>query len=402
MKDISERASRPKAVLLLAALVLTVALAPLVGGCGAQKEMIPSALNPQAVDVKAEPGPAALPPRSTGVPADSLLEMVQWIARSDGRELHSQRWWDFEKNRFRWDTFGDPAAISGGPTTTASDLATATILYAAVSADGQVVSYDAFSGELRSSPTVSQGEAGGTEREWGSDDVVRLGRQILDGNEVDVYRVDLNIPRGQERSADFGLIFVDSETGLRQREEWLIGSPGDAWVYHLYQYRLVPRTPELEARLSAQALLDMAAEKVAEKLREVVALDFPVWGLPQGAHELVLSGVTILAGEQGTQVSLAYLPEGEIGPAVVTIETNDIRERSDFPEEMLKPREEAVAYSGDTDHIDFRMSAESDGNAGGYDTAVRILLGAQSADLPEPLALGILAMELVDVRSTSP
>lgn len=385
-----------------AVLLLLLVVAPLAGGCGAQEDVIPSALDTGAVDVKAEPGPAALPPRSTGVPSDSLLEMVQWIARSDGRELHSQRWWDFAKDRFRWDTFGDPAAISGGPTTTANDPATAAVLYAAVSADGHVVSYDAFSGELRSSPAASQGETGETEQEWGSDDVVHVGRQILDGNEVDVYRVDLNIPRGQERSADFGLIFLDSETGLRQREEWLIGSPGEARVYHLYQYRLVLRTPELEARLSAQTLLDMAADKVAEKLREVVALDFPVWGLPQGAHELVLSGVTILAGEQGTQVSLAYLPEGEIGPAVVTIETNDIHERSDFPEEMLKSREDAVAQSGGTDHIDFRMSAESDGKASDYDTAVRILLRADSADLAEPLALGTLAMQLVDARSIGP
>ena len=249
---------------------------------------------------------------------------------------------------------------------------------------------------------ASQEETGETEREWGSDDVVHLGRQMLEGNEVDVYRVDLNIPRGQERSADFGLVFLDSETGLRRREEWLLGSPGDAWVYHLYEYRLVPRTPESEARLSTQALLDMSAEKVAENLREVAALDFPVWGLPQGAHDLVLSGVTILAGDKGTQVSLAYTPEGETGPAAVTIETNDVRRRSDLPEEMLKSREEAVTYSGGTDHIDLRMSAEADGNAGGYDTSVRILLGAQSADLPEPPALGALAMELVDVKSTSP
>jgi hypothetical protein len=241
--------------------LLAVATAPVGFGCIAQEGVIPSALDHQAFDVKAEPGPAELPSRSTGVPSDSILEMLGWIARSDGRELHSQCWWDFEKNRFRSQLFGDPAGRSGGPTTTAIDSATATILYAAISADGRSYSYDAFSGALRSGPPAdSWAKAKETEQEWGSHDIVRLGRQLLDENEVDVYRVDLNIPRGQERSADFGLVFVDSETGLRQREEWLIGSPGDARIRFLYEYQVVPRTPELNALLSVHALFDLAAE----------------------------------------------------------------------------------------------------------------------------------------------
>ncbi len=232
--------------------------------------------------------------------------------------------------------------------------------------------------------------------EWGTADVVRLGRQILSSTEVDVYRLDLNVPRGQERMADFGLVYVDAASGLRLREEWLFGLAGDAWVYHLFDYRLVPRTPEAEARLTAQALIDLAGQSLEQKLQEVAGLDFPVWGLPEGAHGLVLSGITV----DGTQVSLAYVPEGYLGPAAVSVETNDIRGRSDFPERMLISRDEAVAHSEGADHIDFRMKAEGTGSADGYDTAVRVLLGSGSGGLGEPLALGTVAMDLVDVRST--
>jgi hypothetical protein len=388
--------SLPLLAALLVALLLCSPLVLFAAGCGAQTQLIPSALDTQAIDIEAEPGPAELPPRSTGVPADSLLETLQWIARSDGRQLESQRWWDFENDRFRWDTFGDPAFIGGGTSTTANDPANATILFSAVSADGRTISFDAFTSELRSSPEQGQPAAEDTMEEWGTADVVRLGRQILSSTEVDVYRLDLNVPRGQERMADFGLVYVDAASGLRLREEWLLGSPGDAWVYHLFDYRLVPRTPEAEARLTAQALIDLAGQSLEQKLQEVAGLDFPVWGLPEGAHGLVLSGITV----DGTQVSLAYVPEGYLGPAAVSVETNDIRGRSDFPERMLISRDEAVAHSEGADHIDFRMKAEGTGSADGYDTAVRVLLGSGSGGLGEPLALGTVAMDLVDVRST--
>jgi hypothetical protein len=41
----------------------------------------------------------------------------------------------------------------------------------------------------------------------------------------------------------------------------------------------------------------------------------------------------------------------------LSVEINDIRGRSVFPEELLRPWEEAAVYSGGTDHIDFRMTA---------------------------------------------
>lgn len=387
-----------------AAVVLRLlALWLVAGGCGAQKQMIPSALDTQAVDVKAEPGPADLPPRSTGVPADSILEMLQWIARSDGRELLSQRWWDFEGDRFRWDTFGDPSFMGEGSSTTVSDAADATILFSGVSADGSTVSYDAYTGELRGSPEEDQTTAHDAAEEWGTKDVVLLGRQVLDHTEADVYRLDLNIGHGQERSADFGLVYVNAATGLRLREEWLLGSPGDAWVYHLYDYSLLPRTPELEAHLSTQALMDLAEQNLQQRLTEVGELDFPVWSIPEGAHGLTLSGAMLLKGDDGTRVRLSYVPKESLGPAAVTIETSDVRERPDFPRVRLMPREEAVAYSGGTDHIDFRMVSPADASGTiDYDTSVRILLGAESEEPAEPLVLGTLAMELVDMRHTDP
>lgn len=390
-----------------AVLLLLVPLAATLLGvsCGGQKEAIPSALDSEAIDVTAEPGPAGLPPRSKGVPADSILEMRQSIARDDGVELHSQRWWDFANDRFRWDTFGDRASIMGGPTTTARDPATATLLYSGMRADGQSLSYDAVSGELRGGPAPWDGTSAETEDEWPrADDVVLLGRQMLSDAQVDVYRVDLNVGRGQERSADFGLIYVDARTGLRRREEWLLGLPGDAWVYHLYEYRLMPRTPRLEAQLAPQALFDLAAETVADRLREAAALDFPVWGLPAGAHELALAGATVMRGERGVQVRLAYAPRDRVWAPVVWIETTDVRDRPDFPQNLLISREEAVAEAAGTDHIDFRMQGPGTGaidpsEGTTYDTSARILFSPEPDAPSSPLDLGGLAMELIDARA---
>ncbi|MBN1320578.1 MAG: hypothetical protein JXA87_07045 [Thermoleophilia bacterium] len=370
-------------------------------GCDGRQDVIPSALDTTLIDVTAETGPAELPPLSSGVPAGQVLEMTQRVARSDGSELHSRRWYDFENDRFRWDTFGDPSSALGGPSTTAAVADTAAILFSGVRADGQDISYDGYSGELRGNPAPADAqidESGG----WDTTDTVRLGRQTLSGAEVDVYRVDLNIPRGHERSADFGLVYVESSTGPRLREEWLIGSPGDAWVYLLYEYRLVPLTPELESRLSPQSLIDLAAATIAAYMDQVAKLDFPVWGLPDGAHDLTLSGVRVLESGKGTQVGLSYVPRGQIGVPAVTIETNDIRGRRDFPRSLTGLREEAVAYSGGTDHIDFRMADAGVDEASTYDTSVRILLNTEAVKAGEPLSLGSLAMEITDVRGTTP
>ncbi len=93
------------------------------------------------------------------------------------------------------------------------------------------------------------------------------------------------------------------------------------------------------------------------------------------------------------------------------METNDLRARGDFPQNLLISREQAIANSGGTDHIDFLMpggnvgedgsndtDAPGDSGAGSGDTAVRILLGSNSGKPSEPLILGTLAAELVDVR----
>jgi len=369
-------------------------------GCDGQQDVIPSALDTALIDVTTEPGPAELPPVSSGVSAGYVLEMTHWVARSDGSEPHSRRWYDFENDRLRWDTFGDPSSVLGGPSTTAAVADTATILFSGVRADGQDISYDGYSGELRGNPVPADAqmdESGG----WDTTDTVRLGRQTLKGAEVDVYRVDLNIPRGHERSADFGLVYVESSSGLRLREEWLIGSPGDAWVYHLYEYRLVPLTAELESRLSPQSLIDLAAATIVASMEKVAKLDFPVWGLPDGAHGLTLSGVRVLESDKGTQVGLSYVPQGQIGVPAVIIETNDIRGSRGFPPSLTGSREQAVAHSGGTDHIDFRMADEEADEASTYDTSVRIQLNTEAVKTGEPLSLGSLAMEITDVRGRS-
>jgi hypothetical protein len=388
----------------VAVCLLVALLALLLGGCGAQAREILSALDSQAINVAVVGDPSRLPSRAAGVPPGFVLKITQWIARPAGRELASQQWIDFENRRARWDNYGDATSILDGPTTTAIDPAAATILYSAVVDDIQEVTYDAHSTELRSTPLTAEGAFGSSEFASGAGDVVLLGRQVLGGARVDVYRVDLNIPRGQERSADFGLIYMDSASGLRLREEWLLGSPGHAWVYHMYEYRLLPRTPEIEARMKPEALVELAARALAGHMAEIAKLDFPVWGLPEAAHGLVLSGARIVTSDKGTSVRLEYVPKGFIGPGAVSVETNDLRARGDFPQNLLISREQAIANSGGTDHIDFLMPGGSVGDDGSNDrgaagdTAVRIQLGSNSGKPVEPLMLGTLAAELVDVR----
>jgi hypothetical protein len=108
----------------------------------------------------------------------------------------------------------------------------------------------------------------------------------------------------------------------------------------------------------------------------------------------VLSGATIVISDKGTSVRLEYVPEGFIGPGAVSVETNDLRTRGDFPQNLLVSREQAIANSGGTDHIDFLMPG---GDARG-DTAARIQFGSNSGKPSEPPILGSLAAELIDVR----
>ena len=202
--------------------------------------------------MKAETGPAKLPPLSSGVPSGSILHDKRWVAPSDGQTvLHSEAWYDFENSRARTDWFNTPTSPAEGAATIPTKAANPSILAAEVWDHGRHQSYNGYSNTVLPADT---GQPLGGPDQWPTQDIVRLGQQTLNGKTVDVYRADLNIPRGQERSADFGLIYVDSTSGLRVREEWLVGSPGSAYVAHLYAYDLVPRTDELARYLSIGSL----------------------------------------------------------------------------------------------------------------------------------------------------
>lgn len=133
-------------------------------------------------------------------------------------------------------------------------------------------------------------------------------------------------------------------------------------------------------------------------MARVAKLDFPVWGLPSATDGLVLSGATITLSDRGTSVLLAYAAQDSHGAPAVTIETTDLRGRSDFPQDLLRTRDEAIANPRDDNVLDFRMGDD----AGGQDaTAVRILPWPESVRPAGMPSLASLAEDLVDVRSRS-
>ena len=241
------------AVGVLAVVFMIVTSVCQIGFVSGESAALPSALDSHAIDVKAAGAPAQLPSLQTGVPSNSVLEMTQWIAHPSGRELHSRRLIDYQQHLSRWDTYGDPAELRGGPTTTVTSAAGATILFAAVDDGKTETSFNAGRSTLLTGPS-SPTAFGGSEDQGLQGETRRLGSQTLAGSKVDVYRIDLHVPSGQERTADFGLIYIDAASGLRVREEWLLGSPGHAWVYQLLEYQLLPRTDQLEATLKPEAL----------------------------------------------------------------------------------------------------------------------------------------------------
>ncbi len=395
----SKRLPRRRLVLVLWAATVAAALVGAAGaslaGCGTSGSAISSAADPSALDVTSAGEQASLPSLDSGVPSGYVLEVTHWVARPTGRELASRQWTDFEEQRMRSDWYGDPTPVLNGPTTTAVDPTTATILYADVVSDGESMSYDARSAELRLGPANGRELSQGSGFGGGGEDVVLLGRQSLGGEDVRVYRVDLNIAAGQERSADFGLVYVAADTGLRLREEWLLGSPGNARVAHLFEYDLVPRTAALEGGMKRQALIDLAADTLAERMRQVAVLGFPVWGLPEGSHGLVLSGATMVQSERGMSVSLSYVPQGEPGVPLLSVETTDLRGRNDFPPDLLITREKAIAgYSGG-EVLDFGMTGPGPEDP---DTAVRAMRWPDTGRGAEASPLPVVAEELVDVR----
>ncbi len=71
----------------------------------------------------------------------------------------------------------------------------------------------------------------------------------VDGRPADTYRVDFP-NHGGEKTADYALIWVDKETSLRFREEWVAGTE----VVRVVTRSLVPLTPRLEALLSVDSV----------------------------------------------------------------------------------------------------------------------------------------------------
>ena len=235
-----------------------------------------------------------------------------------------------------------------------------------------------------------------------TDDVVLLGQQHLGATLVDVYRADVKPLKDAEASTGppvtHVLVYVDTTTKLRLREEWMTGKPGHARVQMLYEYRLLPRTPELEARLSTQALVDLAGATLAAKKEELKKLDFPVWGLPDGIEGLTLTGISLVRGDKVLGVSLAYSPQSAIGalPAL-WMKIQDVRNRSHYVDPLPSPRDQAQVQKGEDAFITFRMTEPATDGQPGSDTVVDIETNDGIGRSPA-LDVKALAAALIDLR----
>jgi hypothetical protein len=393
-------------VVLRAGILLLLALA--LAGCGSQATVeatvIPSALDAEAVDSSAEPGPAALPSLATGVPAGAILEQTMWTAFKDTKRLFLRAWWDVKNGRSRSDVFGDPRDMDGGPTTTVNDPETATIESSSIWEAGESLNFDGHSGELsRWADSAASDVAGGPLNNGvPTDDVVLLGQQRLDATLVDVYRADIKQLEDPEASAGppatHVLVYVDATTKLRLREEWMTGKPGRGRVQMLYEYRLLPRTPELEARLSTQALVDLAGATLAAKKEELKQLDFPVWGLPDGIEGLTLTGISLFRDDRVFGVSLTYSSQDAIGaPPALWMKIDDVRDRAQDVDPLPGPRDQAQVQEGEDASISFRMTEPATAGQPGSDTVV--YLGTNDG-IGRAAALDVkaLAAALIDLR----
>lgn len=178
----------------------------------------------------------------------------------------------------------------------------------------------------------------------------------------------------------------------------MAGSPGDGGVEMLHEYRLLPRTPELEARVSTQALFNLAGLTLAAKKEELKELDFPVWGLPDGTDGLILSGIALTRDDTVFSVGLTYSSQGAIGaPPALWIKIGDIRDPSHNVDPPPGPRGQAQVQEGEDASITFRMNEPATVGQPGYDTVVYIRtndgIGRAAA-----LDVKILAEALIDLR----
>jgi hypothetical protein len=162
------------------------------------------------------------------------------------------------------------------------------------------------------------------------------------------------------------------------------GPRDSVWVSDLYEYRLLPSTPELEASLSVQALRDLAAATLAAKKQELKNLSYPVWGLPDGTEDLVLTGIEQL-GTGRTVLQYGYegaAPEATGGaPAAVWMGTADLLGRSLDTEFSLPPKDRAVVHQDEDAEMSFRMNQPATGGRPGYMPNVTVVGEATPSDI---------------------
>ena len=153
-----------------------------------------------------------LPPLATGVPSGTLLEEVDSMPSATAPETEHYYLIDFGQSRLRFEGYVQ-----------------AKLRFVNVIENGRIAAYTTFDGSSRVDPANFREYVGGVTPNVGIDflagsPMAKVGEETLNGSQAEVYRVQFNNSSSDEIVAEYALIYIDSASGLRVREEWMVGS----------------------------------------------------------------------------------------------------------------------------------------------------------------------------------
>lgn len=180
-------------------------------------------------DLPASPTTALtkLPPLSSAVPKGRLQEETERMSSPSVPPSEHRSLMDYAGRRMRFEGYIDGV-----------------LRFLDVHDDGITTSLSTFDSSLRAH-AASFDEYQKSRDFLAGLPVTRVNGPSVDGQPADVYRVEFP-NQGGEITAEYALIYMDKATGLRFREEWMVGSE----VVREVTRRLVASTQELEALLS--------------------------------------------------------------------------------------------------------------------------------------------------------
>ncbi len=223
---------RPLICILLAEAIL---LSGQLAGCGSTAP---------AADLKptsTEPALPTLPPLSTGVPSGFWLEQIDSMPDAANPQTENYNLIDFDQERARTEIYYQGSLHFG-----------------AVLEGGEMLTFSTLGAESGITQASFENFVGGDSSRLGIDTLggfsaKKVGEEVVDGKATDVYRAEFPDPSPGEIIADFALVYVERESGLRVREEWMVGSRKVRDI----SGRLVSPSPDLEMGLVLHPVADL-------------------------------------------------------------------------------------------------------------------------------------------------